>query len=58
MRKRQGVSGLELIPRITVHGTAISGEEWEAEGRVLQIVWFGFVFEAGLSRIVERYRHG
>ena len=42
---------MSWLPRIGTFDHCISEPEFEAEGRVLQIIWLGWVFEIGLSKI-------
>lgn len=42
---------MSWLPRIGSYGHCILERDFEAEGRVWQIVWLGWVFEISLSRI-------
>lgn len=44
-----------MIPRISIQETAIGADRWEADGRLLQVVWGRFVFEITLARVVRRF---
>ena len=42
-----------MIPRFFIQGTTICDRSWEAEGWLLQIRWFGIVFEFIVARVVR-----
>lgn len=44
-----------MIPRFAIEETAIAAATYEAEGRLLQIRWLGWIFEITLAKIVRRF---
>lgn len=44
-----------MIPRFAIQGTVISDRGWEAEGWLLQVQWFGLVFEFTVAKVCRRF---
>ncbi len=46
---------MNWLPRIGSYDHCISESDFEAEGRIWQVIWFGWVFEISVSKIDRRF---
>ena len=46
---------MSWLPHISASGIAMSEQEFEAEGREIQFVWGGWVFQIVLAKIDRRF---
>lgn len=43
-----------MIPRFAIQAVTIGADTYEAEGKLLQVRWFGLVFEFAVARVTRR----
>ena len=46
---------MSWLPKIGIYSHFISESDFEAEGRILQIIWFCWVVEVSLARIDRHF---
>lgn len=45
---------MSWLPRLSVIGTCVCEPEGEYEGKTLQVIWLGWVFEVTIARWKDR----